>query len=108
MLKIKDNVDLKELEKFGFSKEIKDDLTHSSVMHIDSPKDYYEEIIYINDNGLNTIEILEERKNSDWIHNNRIREIYTYPNDYDIGISRKTLETIYDLIIAGLVEKVEE
>lgn len=39
---------------------------------------------------------------------NKEREIYVISNDYDIGISKDTIDKLYDLIQAGLVEKVEE
>ena len=39
---------------------------------------------------------------------NKEREIYVNSNDYDIGISKDTIDKLYDLIQAGLVEKVEE
>ena len=107
MLKIKDNVDLKELKKFGFEKTENYSRTHKCLFE-NGKEDYYTETTYRYDNGLNTIEILEKRENSDWKHMNKEREIYVNSNDYDIGISKDTLDKLYDLIQAGLVEKVEE
>ena len=74
MLKIKDNVDLKELEKFGFKKE--------------RDEDYRNETLTL-----------------DYIINGKNKEICiasTY-GEYD-----ELDNTLYDLIKADLVEKVEE
>lgn len=98
MLKIKDNVDLKELEKFGFKQIIKYERRNGD-------KAYYPEKSYILDDRCNIIEILEERVNSDWKHQNNAREIYVYESDYEMGVSMNQLDVIYDLIKAGLVEK---
>ena len=75
MLKIKDNVDLKELEKFGFKEheDYKDTLTDGK-LHIELYDSIY--------NVPNT------------------RKIYALSSGY--------LDSLYDLIQAGLVEKVEE
>ena len=77
MLKIKDNVDLKELEKFGFE--------YSKMM--DWHKENFNMTISLGDN----------------------RAINTTCDDYyyDKDIY-ECIEWIYDLIEAGLVEKVEE
>ena len=77
MLKIKDNVDLKELEKYGFLyKEPVDDLWYS----------YY----FTPDDSL--------------VINYSDREI-----DFDKEeINEETFNTLYDLIKAGLVEKIED
>jgi hypothetical protein len=75
MLKIKDNVDLKELEKFGFKYE------YEYVTEEQKSEFYYKNGLYI---------FLGNRKLDDDAYG--IRE----------------LETIYDLIKDGLVEKVEE
>lgn len=78
MLKIKDSVDLKELEKFGFKyqKEI----------------EYYEINFALSPNGFDGLSISE-----------RSKIIYIYSNY--IG---EPLHTLYDLIKADMVEKVEE
>lgn len=88
MLKIKDDVDLKELEKFGFSIYEKNQATYQNV---------HDEYVYINKDK--KIEIEFER----------------YYDELDIGgpccchqLSNLLLTTIYDLIQAGLVEKVKE
>lgn len=77
MLKIRDNVDKKELEKFGFK------------------KDYYvDEKVYVY-----RFEIGTSYK----------EEIIVWTSDKSIQVSCgiKTLTILYDLIQAGLVEKVE-
>jgi hypothetical protein len=86
MLKIKDDVDLKELEKFGFIIN-KDCATYQNTN---------DEYIYIYSNK--KIEIEFER----------------FYDELDIGgpslchsLSNTLLNTLYDLIQAGLVEKVE-
>ena len=83
MLKIKDNVDLKELEKFGFEK-VKDEITGDI------------EYRYQENNDYETICIYESR--------------YITCVDFrpSLGIGEiGTLEPLYDLIKAGLVEKGE-
>jgi len=77
MLKIKDNVDLKELEKFGFKEDI-----------IVDEKCYIKEF-NLGINYRETIIIWEKDKNIQVNANN-------------------ILDTLYDLIQANLVEKVEE
>ena len=82
MLKIKDNVDLKELEKFGFEYHgIYDGIYHFA---------------YHNDLD---IEIIEDD-----------REIYSNKNidDENDLIFNKYSDLLYDLIKADLVEKVED
>ena len=105
MLRIKEGIDLKELEKFGFSKETIKNKTHKYECE-NGQEEYYTEILWKYDNGRNTIEILEKRINSDWNHMNIEREIYVYENDYDVGISKDILEVIYDLIKADMVERI--
>ena len=85
MLKIKDNVDLKELEKFDFVyKETLDEKLYK----------YY----------INTSESIEinANKKSDFYKdiNLHIEDEY-----YDCYTSEDTFDIIYDLIQAGLVEK---
>lgn len=80
MLKIKDNIDLKKLEKFGFK---------------------YHRKIYIKDTKRGCCNLVENKK------------IYVEENSRNIsmgiGIFNTDIEldTIYDLIKADLVEKVE-
>lgn len=77
MLKIKDNVDLKELEKFGFEY-----IKNSNYPMLSNQEYYYDYI--------GTIAIYENTK--------AIIVRYT---------GNETIDTLYDLIQAGLVEKVE-
>ena len=104
MLKIKDNIDLKELEKFGFKKyyEIRENSPKGK-------KEYnlstYKEWGYMYNDTINTIEIVEKRENSHWVHRNIEREIYVYESDWEMGVSMPAIEVIFDLIQAGLVEK---
>lgn len=82
MLKIKDNVDLKELEKFGFR------------------------LKYNENNGL---PFYYEKE---FIGLNRRSDITIYIKDKELNIyieeTKEVIETLYDLIQAGLVEKVGE
>ena len=98
MLKIKDNVDLKELEKFGFIKLNESDMKH-----------YGYELNYENEDELNNwsttgfamLEVYEFDFNG---KKDRTLHFYTTTNDevwWDVDI-------IFDLIQAGLVEKVGE
>lgn len=82
MLKIKDNVDLKELEKFGFIK----------YLSIDDGEDYYcnyklfigKDRRILQDDGVNNFK------------------------EHEYQLSELEAEIIFDLHEAGLVEKVEE
>ena len=84
MLKIKDDIDLKQLEKFGFKPKYDEDTGKI--------KRYEKEKITIH--GIRFIDII--KKNSGWIvgiNNNEMRI-----NVFDFS-------TLYDLIKADLVEK---
>ena len=85
MLKIKDNVSFKKLEKLGFEKNINFSHGKIDVKYIIKIPDEY---ILIDKNNI----------------------IYIYLDDeyYCSCIYIETLEKIYDLIQAGLVEKVED
>ena len=80
MLKIKDSVDLKELEKFGFEK--------------DGYNYYYDFIPYNENNGQYVLIGVKERK--------------IYLDYIDLDYFDKSVELLYDLIKADMVEKVEE
>lgn len=77
MLKIKDNIDLKELEKYGFEQRLAN-------WHYELDRDYY----------VVTIDIVD-------------REIYIGNDYYDNDYETKIPNTLYDLIKDGLVEKVD-
>lgn len=79
MLKIKDDVDLKKLEKFGF--------------------EYWKNMCVWHKSGRN---ILCDEQADYYVTGNRSLQINTYEGDYTID------DIVYDLIQAGLVEKVEE
>ena len=92
MLKIKDNVDLKELEKFGF----KLFQGASYIKEFDAP-------MCITGNMFHTIIIYVKNRNI---------ALRIVNSDYLMHTFNKELggieDTIFDLIQAGLVEKVEE
>ena len=98
MLKIKDNVDLKELEKFGFYKLNESDMQpYGYDVKIEEP----EEENSFAQNGFAMLEV--DGFDFDF-EPDRILHLYTTTDDevwWDIDV-------IYDLIQAGLVEKVEE
>jgi hypothetical protein len=90
MLKVKDNVDLKELEKYGFK----------------GTQDYYIDIMG-NLKGVAVLEgivrISKERKEIDVVYSpNEISHIFD--NFYSVAYN----ELVYDLIKADLIEKVDE
>ena len=93
MLKIKDDIDLKELEKFGFKNTIDDTYFKTE------PNDDYERFetnIVINPKGAFEkneiiIEILDDDNSEEKC-------------DIDIGMR---IDTLYDLIKADLVEKID-
>ena len=114
MLKIKDNVDLKELEKFGFKR----------IRYVnDIGEDKWEKIKYKVDYNDNLVPMTEEDKfpydEVNWVvwKNN-----YLWISEYDEteekeyrdreiltdGLYKEDVETLYDLIKAGLVEKVDD
>ena len=78
MLKIKDSVNLKELEKFGF-KKIKDEFI-----------EFYELNVSELENGFCGLVIYT---------NERIIDNYS-------NVDKNSLDIIYDLIQAGIVEKI--
>lgn len=80
MLKIKDNVDLKELEKFGFKTM--------------SLYDWYEKEVSYNWNDKMWIYVKK---------GTHIIQVSTY-DGYDVNLD----DTLYDLIKADLVEKIED
>ena len=106
MLKIKDEIDLKELEKFGFV-YYQDTKANNPYTKFNNGFKTYLEKGYRLDDGRNTCEIVEQRTNSNWFHHNEEREVYVFESDYEMGVSDEMLDVIYDLIQAGLVEKVD-
>jgi hypothetical protein len=106
MLKIKDNVDLKELEKFGFVYYQNTKANNNYPKFNNGFKTYLEKG-YRLDDGTNTCEIVEQRINSNWFDYNEEREVHVFESDYEMGVSDEMIDVIYDLIQAGLVEKVD-
>lgn len=98
MLKIKDSVDLKELEKYGFKKHKRDD-KYVVVSKWVMERIYGEDSLGMetNEYSLHSFPIIELSQTGCGL---RIDLVAKW--DY----VEKALETIYDLIQAGLVEKV--
>lgn len=95
MLKIKKIVDLKELEKFGFN-TYSNNCDGYPIYEKLQKTNNVEYGILINDNYDNNNKTIE------YYFNNMDMQ-----QDIDIG-DKKSLDTLYDLIKADLVEKVEE
>lgn len=94
MLKIKDNVDLKELEKFGFKAKYDEDSGKVCAYLKKCEKDVGGLLITITETtSLIRIYRAFIGKNIEW-------RINKYNDYFDI-------DTLYDLIQAGLVEKVK-
>lgn len=92
MLKIRDDVDLKELEKFGFKCIVKD--TYSKSMN--NSDDRYETSILVNPSN-------KETKNHIVYYINNDKKIGNIEeNDVDLT---GELDTLYDLIKANLMVK---
>ena len=87
MLKIKDNVDLKELEKFGF-RRLEDDLRDHKYSWKYELKGGFYELSIARDNRLGFY-------------------LESYCNFNYLGIKEKLFDKLYDLIKADLVEKVD-
>lgn len=101
MLKIKDNVDLKELEKFGFmqnqfpNKEVVSYRDNKNILNINN-------IIFYKKNRIIKFDL---QNMSHWCN-----DIETLDQDYEIITNsyKKFKNVIDDLIKADLVEKIEE
>lgn len=102
MLKIKDDIDLKELEKFGFKKQVVKQLNPSPIATIN--RGFYENIEWHLDCEYGGIEIHEKRNNNHWRYGFEIRELNIWAND-DGSISDEVYDVLFDLISSGLVEK---
>lgn len=100
MLKIKDNVDLKELKRFGF-KIVQDDYEFKTMGEEELFDNYYGILAYKH-LGSNFTIIIENDEYD--------REIKIIPNNnvpFKITLDYQ-LSLLYDLIKADLVEKVED
>ena len=99
MLKIKDNVDLKELEKYGF-----EDSEISNIVPLEyCSEDHFDNTYFIfiasGRRGQNYYLLIDKKS--------KILSIYATKPDGD-GTCGEISDVIYDLIKADLVEKVEE
>ena len=99
MLKIKDNVDLKELKKYGFKQTIKNTYYIEKIYKADEDnelfKDFNIQIV------INPYTNIYDKK----INNKLIGCFNTRDDEID---EQFDLDTLYDLIKADLVEKVGE
>ncbi len=95
MLKIKDNVDLKELEKFGFKNTIND----TWIKYTANSDNRYETGILVNP-------LYTEIKNKIVYYTNNTEDLEDIQEDY-IDLTSE-LDILYGLIQAGLVEKVSD
>lgn len=96
MLKIKDNVDLKELEKFGFKPKYNEDTGEITAYEKKKEKTEYEGLMVKIKETQSKIRIFKgfRKKDMEW-------RIIKYTDYFDI-------DTLYDLIKADLVEKVND
>lgn len=96
MLKIKDSVDLKELEEFGFKPKYDEDTGKIRTYEKKKKEEVYVGLTVQIEKTKSKIRIFKAfRKNkTEW-------RINPYTDYFDI-------DTLYDLIQAGLVEKAEE
>ncbi len=106
MLKIKDDVDLKELEKFGFKPhyELKNHNTGESYL-----THYYQTRSY--DRMCGTFHLFPIKKKKSCIINIPSRKIENHLKYNSLKIDDRDfidLDILYDLIKADLVEKVDE
>ena len=103
MLKIKDNVDLNKLEKFGFEKNKYGGYTYEieKCKNWYRPKDKHKKLL--KDIQREKINIDKERRRIFILY-----DLKTQTESYGMGGSIYDLEVLYDLIQAGLVEKVNE
>ena len=96
MLKIKDNVDLEELEKFGFKPKYDENTGNICAYEKKILKNEYEGLLVTLQTTQSRIRIFRR-----YVKTTMIWVIQKYNDYFDI-------DTLYDLIQAGLVEKVEE
>lgn len=106
-LKIKDNVDLKELEKFGFEKKIIEGETFDSEVGLTKEPEYFQETFYTYWEDDDILDISIEKKINNKLVKG-IRRIIEFEHEGESYVSDgKALSIIYDLIKADLVETVE-
>lgn len=108
MLKIRDEIDLKELEKFSFKRNYRKQENIYDAKEKGLPE-FYNEVYYTYNDGTNEICIVESRQDgAGWINLPKIRQIDVYEIDYEVGVSMGCYDVIFDLIRAGYVDKVGE
>lgn len=94
MLKIKDNIDLKELEKFGFHNVDWDYENDCEMENANCYGEFYSKRIFYDDSYCDIY--LDNKK------------IYIRMKDYRFYLLNCVCETLFDLIKADLVEKVDD
>lgn len=98
MLKIKDNVDLKELEKFGFE-------YYKTIWASDStPNNEY----ILVDRFINIDKKIEAVVLQVYEEDRELREVFDTRSGFYCRVNEKRIDTLYDLIKANLVEKVDD
>lgn len=122
MLKLKDNVDIRELEKYGF-KFKHSQHTGEIVVAIKEQHLSHKRLRFFKDNrkkGYNEYREEEERKNfralriafghmfelTDRFYKNRIRSGFIVDETTNYGAEKVDMDTLYELIKDGLIEKV--
>ncbi len=108
MLKIKDSIDLKELKKFGFVRKTikKENVCDAAKKGL---PDFYNETYYEYNDGTNTIIIDEHRdEGAGWVNLTEMRQVDVFESDYDCDVSMNCYEKFFDLVQAGLIEKIKK
>lgn len=98
MLKIKDNVDLKELEKYGFE-------YYKTIWASDDKSNNNKYILV--DRFINIDEKIEAVVLQVYEEDREIREVFDTRSGFYYRVNEKRIDTLYDLIKADLIEKVE-
>jgi len=113
MLKIKDNVDLKELEKFGFKPEYDINTGELNQMYYEIKVDIFVYRIMIiphkkeiQDTYYKPFSFFKRNKPKEIVFPKSYYELEI--KDFSAFLSRKTTDILYELIKADFVEKVEE
>ena len=109
MLKIKDNVDLKELEKFGFKRvefrKVFSDYVRSYQYEVKTFNDICDYHLFMQTDTI----IVHDKDSVDYERNIQIviQDHSKVDLGYKIvGIKEETMSKLFDLIQAGLIEKV--
>ena len=106
VLKIKDNFDLKHLDKFGFEElEHRKGAYATKPVRYDTRDEHVEVSLFVDEERILSMYISNDFKFGDVRENNS--ESYIEDILYT-DVLVEEISTIYDLILAGLVEKVVE